>query len=404
MKKSYFDSFDRKNSYNFKTICYLQFMQGVFMIILGSLLPYIREAYGISYSQSGFLVSCQTAGNLIGAVIASVLPLFLGTKHSILLLNGGLFVAFALMLLYGNPIYLIVLFLIMGIGRGAVMNYNNGETNKLPGESSVNLNFMHAFFAIGALISPLLVWAFTGTMGGESGWRIAGVCVVVLGGVSVFMTTKTSFSDDTAAQRTKEKKEAGDYRFFKSRLFWFSTLIVMMYMATEASVMGWLTTFFLDSGVVGESYVQLLTSMLWAAFLIGRIACVGLSKRFRSEKLVTYLTICTLAFLILMVLSHNPVGMILGAFGTGLGMSGVYATGFAGISEICKKFTFAVSAFMVITSIGSIVVPSVIGKVAEAVDTRTSMAILIGITGVQLVVTVLNVVYRRKIGGKEMDV
>ena len=53
--------------------------------IFGSLLPFLRQAHGLSYEQAGLLLSFKSGGNLVSMLLWGGLVLWLGRRRSILL-------------------------------------------------------------------------------------------------------------------------------------------------------------------------------------------------------------------------------------------------------------------------------------------------------------------------------
>ena len=143
------------------------FAYGVFMIngmlalSIGSLLPYVKEARGLGYVFSGMLVSLHSVGNLLSSFIAGVLPVYLGRKKSILLFESLFAIAFALLLFGKSPAALVLAFLLTGLARGAASNFNNKTINQLAPGQAWMINGLHAMFAIGAFLFPLLLTALT---------------------------------------------------------------------------------------------------------------------------------------------------------------------------------------------------------------------------------------------------
>ena len=62
-------------------------VNGMLALSIGSLLPFIRDAKGLDYAFAGMIVSLHSVGNLLSSFIAGALPLKLGRKKSILLLQ-----------------------------------------------------------------------------------------------------------------------------------------------------------------------------------------------------------------------------------------------------------------------------------------------------------------------------
>ncbi len=380
-----------------QTTSYVQFVQGFFVIIMGALLPYIRAEYGLNYAVSGALVSAESVGKLIGSFIACYIAMGIGAKRSLALLNSVTYIGFAIMLFTGNPIVLIIAFVCMGFGRGTTLNYNSDTMNRLPGKDGLWMTYTQTFFALGALIAPLLVSVCIDRAGFS--WRLPDIIVVILGAVAVLMVSrvKLSWYDDALAAETKtEDKAQKNFGFLKSKVFWIVVAIGFCYCSFEASVMGWAATYFLDSGAIAENYVQVIVSLIWAGFLVGRVVCTGLVNRFRSDKLVLVLSLLTLAFYLVMLFCHSLAAIVLGVFGLGLGISGIYTLNIAGISHICRKYTAAMGFYMTITLVGAIAIPSVVGGIAERFNISAGMKVLVVIAAIQLIMSVVNVMYRRK--------
>ena len=130
-KQSFFRSLHPKDRYMVGNLFFLYLIQGVFVIMIGSILPMIKEEYGLSYQVGGFLISAHSIGNMITGLIAGVLPLLFGLRRSLLGLNILPFAGFAIVLVTGNPWMLIFALLLTCLGRGAVSNYNNQISSAL---------------------------------------------------------------------------------------------------------------------------------------------------------------------------------------------------------------------------------------------------------------------------------
>ena len=60
---------------------------------LGSLIPFLRSSYGLSYELSGLLLSANSLGNLLGILLSGFLPALLGRRRTIL--TTGIWMAVA---------------------------------------------------------------------------------------------------------------------------------------------------------------------------------------------------------------------------------------------------------------------------------------------------------------------
>ena len=65
--------------------------------IFGSLLPFLRQAYGLSYEVSGLLISCKSVGNLVAMLGSGLLALYLGRRRSALVLAAAAALSYLLL-------------------------------------------------------------------------------------------------------------------------------------------------------------------------------------------------------------------------------------------------------------------------------------------------------------------
>ena len=101
--KQFFKSLNRNDQYMIGNLFFLYLIQGIFVILIGSILPMMKEEYGFSYQISGFLISAHSIGNMAAGLFAGLIPLTIGLKRSLMVLNPLTFIGFAITLVTGNP-------------------------------------------------------------------------------------------------------------------------------------------------------------------------------------------------------------------------------------------------------------------------------------------------------------
>lgn len=353
---------------------FLYFVHGIFVIGIGSILPMMKAEYGLSYEVGGALISAHNIGSLITGMFVGMLPAVLGYKRTLLYFNVLPYVGFAITLFTGNPVLLFVAILLTGIGRGAVNYYNNQIINHLSRGSSGPLNMLHSFFAVGALLSPFLVLLCT--RGGDSGWRTAVYIIIGMGVVSM-LTSPRMKMDTVSPEGGQAEQPAQPFGFWRERRFWLSAAIMLCYLSVEASVMGWLVTYFIDSGAAGEGAAQMLTALLWVVILLGRASCVLIAGRVAPPTFLVFASIGMAAFLVVVIASPGFVPLLLGTIGLGLCMAGMYGTTVSNATAVFKTYPLAMGFFVSLTGIGSVIAPSVIGAVAGQFGMRVGLGVLL---------------------------
>ncbi len=286
------------------------------------------------------------------------------------MLNVLPFAGFAITLVTGTPWALVFALLLTGIGRGAVSNYNNQIVSTLSGGSAAPLNMLHGFFAIGAVLAPVLVLLCTHVDRGS--WRWAVLTVIVLGVISMISSPFMKMDE-----LPNPRSGSGSFGFLRNRRFLLSMSIMFFYLCVEASVMGWMVTYYADSGAVAVESAQLLTSMLWVVILAGRFICGALSGRIAPPRMILALCGGILVFLAVLLMSAGLIPMLVGTVGLGLALSGMYGTTVANAGSVFGEYPLAMGVFVTISSLGSVITPSLIGDIASHAGIRMGMAVLL---------------------------
>lgn len=375
-------------------------INGMLALSIGSLLPYIRDARGLEYAFCGMIVSLHSVGNLISSFASGTLPAFLGRKKSILLFNAFFALSFFIIIFSDNNYLLALSFFLTGMARGATSNFCNQSINELaPGKASL-LNGLHAMFAIGAFTFPLLLIALT--KNNPDNWIYACYFMLIMGILSWIMyfiiPNSEGFTTGT------KKQTASGFAFFKEPLFYLCTLTMFFYLCAEQGVIGWMITYFKDTGLLPQSLSQATASVLWIMILAGRLLTAWLSTKVQKEWLLLCMGFGLVAFFLLLLFSSTTPFILIGIMGFGFSMAGLYPTTVSFAGSIIQKYTLAWSFILTIASLGAIIMPSIIGKIAETAGIYYGMQSIIAVVIIDFICIVLLVSYIRKLRKKNIPV
>lgn len=387
----YFNTAKEKKQFYFT---YLAFMlNGILALSIGSLLPFIREARGLNYAFAGMLVSLHSVGNLVSSFTAGALPVLIGRKKSILLFNACYALSYLLILMGNTPASLVAAFLMTGLARGASSNFGNVTINNLaPGKAGF-LNGLHAMFSIGAFLFPIFLTLLTRT--GAANWIYACYFMVAMGILSWILYFMVPV--DEVKQERKKEKESGNFGFFKEPLFYLCTLTLFFYLCAEQGVIGWLITYFVDTGLLSDALSQLMASVLWIMMLAGRLTTAWASERVRKERLLLIMGFGIVLFFFWLLLSRNTALIVIGIMGFGYSMAGIYPTTVSFCGTLIKKYAMAWSFILTMASMGSILMPSVIGRIAEGAGIAYGMSSVVVVVLIDLALIIaLNRYIRNK--------
>jgi len=368
------------------TVYFAHFNNGMIAVLQGGLLPYIRAEYGLSYAQSGLLLSSHQIGNLGAVLLMGILPFLIGKKKSVLFLGPGVIVGFILTTVTGNPIILIIAFSLTGICRGTMSNSNTSEVSKIASNRASALSLLNAFFAFGALLAPLLL-AF-----GENtsiGWRTAPF-VLSITALAAFVLLARSGLSNTQAIKTA----SNSFTFLKTTNFWLNAGVLFCYLAAEATIIGWFQLYFAETELLPANIANITPSLLWVMILLGRIACAAIPQRVNKNKLSLMLGIIfSVMFVVIITTTSSIVGIICLTI-IGLSMAGMYPLTIAVTHNTSS--TTVTGTLMAIAIIGAITMPGFVGVLADNYGLTLGLSAVIVPLAIMIILLITKNIYNKQ--------
>ena len=392
MGTSFYSKLDAKQKYIINCCFFVFAVNGLYGMILGSLLPLISNQYGLSNTMSGALLSAHQVGNLVAGFIAGILPLYLGRKNAVMFMSVFVVIGFGIMIITGNPVLLILGFLFTGLSRGSISNFNNATVNEVSQSSPAALNVLHSIFAIGAILAPFLV-IFATNIGGASGWKIAAGVIMVLVITSILLFSRMELENDDVKSQGKVKIS---YGFLKNKYFWISAGILFFYLCAEATINGWIVKYFVDDGIMSIQYAQMLASLLWVVILAGRLTVAFIGDRIPKDKMLMILSIGTGAFYLLLLSTRNVQMITFAIAGLGFFMAGIYPTTISNTGKFIKEYPMSMGILLVLGGVGAIVMPIITGSLAEQFGIFAGMSAIVVAIVLMILFAFLNIVIKPK--------
>lgn len=374
-----------------KTMYYAFFTSGIMSTLIGALLPFMKEEYAMGYVLSGAVISAHQVGNFCALLVAGILPSLIGRKKSTLLLSMGIGIGFMLATLTANPVLLLIAFALTGIGRGSLSNITNVVISEISENKASALNLLHASFAVGAFVAPFLAILSTTVFGVH--WRFSAWLLVAFEIVALIAIGLSSLSG-----KPVEKKNDCGTGFARSGSYWLNTFILFFYLCSEASVIGWLVTYFNDTGILNTAMAQMTSSALWICILAGRLLCASISTKLDRNLLLVILGTFQVIFFLLMISVHSVVLIYMSIFGFGLAMSGTYPTTLSTMDRRFNSSTLATGTCIAVATLGAIAMPVIIGLVARTSGIAGGLATISIALCCMLTLIVLKYVLSRKAG------
>lgn len=394
-----------KNQRTVLYICFYTFVcSGFVTLMMGSALPDMKAAYGLSETVSGALLSAHSIGNLASGFLSSLIPLYLGRKRSIVLLSALTFLGFGMMMAWGNPLWLFAAFLLTGMGRGSVTNFNSHRVNLLTDGSPTATNLLHASFSIGAILSPMLFLLCRGLWG----WRSGMIAVVLMGCVCVWLFSRMRLTDDHPDRKDKTQSTLC---FLKNPSFLILAMMMLTYLCSEYTINGWLVTYiqnkeeliatFGKNGTELEqalaSYSQLMATLFWCVMLAGRLLCAWLSAKVSQKLLMLVFSMGSTAFLGLMLLSGSVPMVSVAVAGLGFCMAGICPMIYADCSIFTNTYSMATGTLLAIGSIGAVTMPAIVGALSDRFGFTGGMSAIMIANVLLVLFALLNVAVKTRI-------
>lgn len=368
------------------TIYFALFTSGIMSVMLGTLLPYIRYENALSYAQSGLLLSAHQLGSLFAVLAAGILPYAIGRKKSTLLMGAGITVGLVCITIFRSPWLLMAAFAFTGIGRGTMTNICNVVASDVSGNRAGALNLLHAIFAVGALLSPIIVYVSTGPLG--LSWKFSALTSAALAVTALILIALSKLSNSPS-----QKETGGALSFFKNLSFWHNSAILFFYICAEASIMGWFVLYFEDTGVLSPGAAKLTPTLLWLMMMVGRLSCSAISSRVNKNKLLLVLSLGFAACFTGMLLSRSALVCVFFLLGIGLSMAGIYPTTLSAMQGTLS--TVSAGFAICIASAGGIVMPGIVGAVADVHGLAGGVAMILTALAGMLVLIVVKLAIAR---------
>jgi fucose permease len=359
--------------------------------VLGVAWPSMRGTFGRDLSNLGFIVFASGAGYFLSSMFAGKAIERLGVGR--LLAISTSFVAIGLFGYALSPSFWPILaagFLI-GLGSGAVdsgLNFYAAEHF-----SVTVMNWLHAFFGIGAMVGPLIMASVFAAGGG---WRIGYFIVAsaIAAMAVIFFLTLDRWNDGEHHTEDAASASVPVSQVVRMPAVWLQIAIFFVMCGIEASAGNWTATIMAGKFDASESQAGIWSGVFWGSMAFGRIFAVPLSRDMNPARLVQ---ICTWALLgggILMTLDQRwlyQAGLVI----FGLGMAPMFPTLMSltpmrfGTGVSLHTIGFQVSA----ATIGIVSITTAAGVLAE----RTSLtAIPWVLTGGAVIVIGLEMALRAR--------
>lgn len=395
---------DRNSRSTLFTCFFIYMCSGIYTLVMGSVMPDLKAAYHLSDTLSGVLLSAHSAGNMIAGFVSALIPLYLGERRSITVLASMLAIGFVMLLVSGNPVWMFLAFVLTGFGRGSVTNFNNRTVNVVSGGSPAAANLLHGSFAVGAIGAPMLFLAVRTWLG----WRAAVIVVVCIGAVGIWRLTRLQLENDRPDRKNKTNRTLC---FMKNPSFLILAAMMFFYLCAEYAINGWLVTYIQSKqsllssfGATGEeltnavrAYSQSMAALLWMVILVGRLFCAAMSAKVSQKLMMLVASIGVAVFYGLMLAGSSIEVVTVCVAGLGFCMAGICPMIYSDAAIFTNTYPMATSIILAIGSSGAILMPTIVGALAERFGFEGGMSAILVAMVLLVVFSFLNVAVKTRV-------
>lgn len=254
---------------------------------LGVLIPSMRAFYHIDAVTISWLFLAATIGYLSSSFNTGLLMAKLGERR-FLLLGLAIFCLGATLYGLGLPYaFFLCAGAVVGFGGGMIDAGLNAYIAALP-NGATQLNYLHAFYGIGALLGPLVA---SGLLAAGLGWNttyLVWLTVALLILVGLWLAFKRREQSSQQIQRETERQEGSLLRTtLRLRGVWLAAFFLLFYVGTEVSLGNWGYSFLTLARSGPVLFSAWVISGYWCGLTLGRLILANFIPRLGMRRLIT---------------------------------------------------------------------------------------------------------------------
>lgn len=308
-------------------VIYLVFISlGLPDSLIGSTWPAISKTLEISEDLQGILTASISVCTIISAFLTPKLLPKLKEKGIVLI--SILLTAVGLILVsFSQNFYLLILSCIpLGIGAGAIDTTLNNYV--AINYKSIHLNWLHAFWGVGASISPFICAIFLTNL---NGWRNAALVLAIIQSSIWFISLLSiplwkicELKRDSNINKEEKKEKISFLKTIKYPGVLYSIIAFFAYIAIESTSQQWFSSMVVFDMGVKESLASSWTSLFFIGITVGRLLSGLISLKINDKNMIRIGESVLFIGIILLTFKFNVYIMPAAIFLIGFGCAPIY--------------------------------------------------------------------------------
>ncbi|HPE68091.1 MAG TPA: MFS transporter [Thermotogota bacterium] len=244
------------------------YLLGSTMTGIAAAMPVIRETLSLTYEGSGAIFAVGSIGFLLGSLLGGTLLEWIGLKKTLLV---GILLFPVGLVLFGLGRSMLLLSIgnvFVGLGTGLLevgLPPLASQLSKTPGGL---INQLHSYFALGALISPVLVALSVSSTGSWQLFFLLSLVLVAFPALLVpgFQSVRQPHVEKGSPSHVAPSRGS----FLKHPFFWIICLMGGFYVSSEMGTSNWAPMYATDFLGTSPEMGGLLPSLFWIGLFSGR--------------------------------------------------------------------------------------------------------------------------------------
>lgn len=290
--------------------------------LLGAGWPVMHDAFNMPISHMGIVTMVISGGTIVSSLMSDKLTRRLGPRI-VTVISVFLTAAALLGFSVSTKFWMLIVFAIpYGLGAGAIdAALNNYIALHY---SSKHMSWLHCFWGVGTIVSPFVMSYALRTSNWNSGYRIVSFIQIGIG-VLLLLTLPVWKANKDKADTEGNAKSVGLIGALKIRGVPSLLLGFFAYCATEATAMGWASTYFVEVKGISIEKAAAFASLFYIGLTAGRFLGGFIMDRFGDRKMILFgagIMACGITCLLIPI--NNEMLSLMGFIVIGFGCAPIY--------------------------------------------------------------------------------
>ena len=351
----------------------LVILMGLGWNLIGPSLPAMRAEFSLSLASVGIVFPLATLGFALAVMVAGYVVDGYGRRPALIGASLMLGIGYLGWGLAPHWATMAAFMIFTGAGLGCIDIITNvTASDASSGNRVADLNRLHMFFGLSAVLSPLLIGLSL-----DFNWRLPMLAIGVLGFASLPFAMRVRLPQAANLERLSR---ANVLPLARNGVIAAVTAVLVLYIWVELSMIGWGVIYLTD--VFQEPYGRstAVVSLFWGAIFLGRLAMMWLARHLSTEQALQIPLIVSVPLFLLLGLAPTAPVVYVVIFLLGLCVAPIFPTMFALALQRFPRRPGTVAILLLLgAAAGGVLPPYAMGFVAETLSFRVAMLSLVPI-------------------------